>query len=800
MRISRGGWLGLLAAMAMAGPAAGQVVYVSTSGSDDAAGTPDAPLATLTRALERNARDIRMEQGNYILSSATTTIPSNVVVRGGYFRTTGPGGESVWEQDHRPTVLLKTELPLTPAFVLAAAINPADQGGAMERVTILGGYASVEMRAAARLSDVTLGGATVATILVQQGNGTRPALIDRVTITGGGGIGIQVAGTGSATITNTVVRGTLSRGIDITGTGTVLVDGCVVQGSGADGISVIGNSNVRVQSSHVLRNAGSGLVARQCNVVVAGNVFERNESGIRMLQCPAAMVLHNTIVDQRAAGIFLERSTPTVAHNILAHNGAYGVWEETNPGDPVVGGLLQGNFFHANALGEYLDEGQNVYTLEGALNSALVNTITPEGNRVADPLFAARDRFDYRLVATSPAIDRAPAPAGLARDAEGNPRAVDMDAESGTANQIADAGALEFQPTVLTHFGALSRLESVTETTGKRILTAPQWVWNETSPFQPIAVEMLPGRLRMWSPMFGAFGAVARRETLQQRNNEVLILRADMTAPNTTGARQQRMRINGNAPQDITFAYVIEGSKSLPPTPEGRRYEMFFDLRQGGYTTIPLPDRPTAPYNLFLDMVDFGESPYRQLVDVTRLEVDAVDRDLFDLQFGTPVVEWGFDGGVESWTPRTIPAAFREPLLRWSAARTALELVQPFDGSGIDNYFGAWASPFFSAPAGTLLRVEARISTNQPLETTPQFRFRLSAEDFSFTQEMTVLSLFNTPAAPAGDGSVYTLYARVPSGLPDGTRLVFFWDLFGFGDANRRGSLYLENLSITRTQ
>lgn len=772
-------------------------IHVSTAGNDENPGTMEEPVQTLTKALDRNATEIIMEHGDYLLPQTTTVIPAGVVVRGGYKSATLDDGEFVWQPCALPTILLKTEFRGHPAFHLAPAASGGTEGGVMEHVRILGGFASVEMREGSRMTEVELGGGTTFTILLQQGNENRPALLERVRITGGGGAGIFVSGNSHLVLRDSLIRDVGGRGIDIVGSGSVLVEDSVIMRSGSDGVSISGNAAVGLFNNRILRSGESGVRARQSSPIIRGCLLERNADGIKLIDSHGSIIAHCTIVENRSSGISLERSTPDLHYNIIAKNNLYGVWEEMHSEEYFLGGDLVGNLFHDNFPGAYLDEGEEPYSSQEEININIQNEGLVEGNLVADPLFVNPAIYDYTLKPDSPAIDRAPADPDLETDLAGNPRNVALGDKND--NGVTDLGAFERQPHLRTAFGAEYWLLSAEPGTGKEIRRSPNWTFNPTSPFGEISARFLPGRLRFWSQENTSFGSIVREtKDLRASTDELVVLRATVAGPTGHGTLTPRLRINAHEASDFYSNLVIEGSKAIPPTAQGRQYEMVFDPRQGKYRTIPVEDLSSHPFAFSFDLLDFQIYPIKPYLDITGFEVEYVDRDLYDLQFNELLAHYKFDDGVNGWVSSNLSPEFKAPLMRYSGTREALEIVRPVDSDPGADYFGAWESPRLEVEPGTRLRVEARVSTNQDLESIPSFRFRISSTDFSYTLETGIAGLLNGPALPSRDGSVYTFYSTVPAGLEEDEIFVFF-DLVAFDEPNRVGSVFLEELIITKT-
>lgn len=773
--------------------------YVSTEGDDGNPGTSKAPVETIDRAIELGATRILMEHGNYFLPATSTIIPPGVVVRGGYLRVPSVDPEDEedrWFPDHAQTILLKTEIPRTAAFILSPTDSSVVEGGVLENVTILGGFASVELRAGARLTEVILGGGTSSTVLVQQGVAQWPSILDSVQITGGGGAGIQVAGNGNLIARNTMVRNVGGRGISITGTGNVLVEHCVIQGSGSDGIGVLGGGEVTLLNNRILRNSDSGIVVRTTNTIIKGSLLERNEFGIRIIDSSSSLVAYNTIVDNRSSGIFMERSTPDLMYNIIATNRFHGVMEEKELEEDTVGGAVVGNLFWNNTPAQYFDEGDFPWNTADELNINLLNEGPTEDNIVVDPLFAGQAYYDYKLEEDSPAIDRAPAPEMLTTDLDGNQRSVTL---RGVAATATDLGAFERQENFVTSFGAEYYLESANPDTGARIKTSPNWYHNSESPFNEIHARYLPGRIRIWSDTLESYGYVARvPEDFEIPVDKIAVSRVTVAKPDGFTGIGMRLRYPIHNPPDVIPLYLVETSNDYPPLPEGRTYEVIFDPRQGEYRTMSLEDQEPYRMGFAFEITDFIDVPWRPYLDMKKFELELIDRDLFDLQFNTEVARYTFNDGTDGWQSSNLTPLFQSPIMRYSGTRQALEFVRPVNNNPEQSYYGIWASPAHDIPQGARIRIEARISSNRPVDQRPGMRLRLATEAFAFSNELVIEGAFRGPALPAEDGSTYIMYATIPVGIKD-KEYYFIWEILNFFDPTRVGSIFLEEVIITRT-
>lgn len=788
-------------------------VYVSSTGDDTAAGTLLAPYETLQRALQDTPEFIRVESGQYLLTEQVT-IPSGVTVIGGHKAAQFPDGTFRWEQDIVPTTFLALSQPPDAAIIV-------EDGGTLSWCEVAGGFYSVELRAGGRVFETEFLGAEFAAIYSGTGTNSNPAVIDRCRILGGSS-GIRIAGTASVAIIETVAKDTLGKGAYVTGSGVVGFQNCVFQNNNGDGVSIYQNSNAFLSNCVVRRNSGDGIVVSRAASRITGSLIALNGNGITLIDANDAKIQNCTIANNRGAGIYTQRSQPDLVANIIVDNKNHGVFEDKP--DPIIDvdedgttytitfptevAQLEQNVFWSNEPFQYFDEGESSFDNEDDINFLLVNTINPIGNRVLDPLFKDTAKQNYRLSKDSPAVDMVGIISGQVADLDGNSRNVDVPGFGNEATQTVDAGAYETQNSLIRNFGTEYYDQSlqpgvIDPSENTLVRRNPEWEFQEFQGFNEAVMDFLPGGIRLYSEQDGTFGELFRYILDQNQPAEkIQYIRATVQASAFVGQQFTRFRINGPEGQDVAATFSYLGTRELAPSLLGTEYELITDLRQGGYRSIPFVERDTYQAAFRVDIIDFQNLTVRMPQDLTKLQVDFVDRDEFDAQFTRELKRYTFESAVgNGWEPFYIPGGlFTNPRLRYNSALDALELTQTSA-----NCFGLWQSEQIDMPAGVLYRVDFRVSTPNIVEQTPWFRFRSGTGNFELSQELLIQPFPLGDAGPDADGEWYSLYGRMPEVLgevyePDSVPLVLYMDMFGFDATRTNGTIYMEEVVVWTTQ
>jgi serine protease len=277
-----------------------------------------------------------------------------------------------------------------------------------------------------------------------------------------GGKDVTVIGTGGPAATVLDVPG---------GTGVLIGPGGTFQGFTVTG---------------ALESFGAGMAVSGTGTRVLGNIFDGNTEtsggyGAAIGGNSASPTIdgniftNNACDDQFLSGVvaFINSSSPRITNNIFAHNPCRAidmtlptgnsphVADNTIVDNPVGiyvdarvntrGQIYRNNVLVLNDIGLQVNFGSvtndptwqnNLVYGNGANYDGIDDLSGRFGNISRLPEFVNANRDDYRLQATSPAIDRG-APVGLKRDFAGRPRPVDGDG-SGTAEY--DMGAFEYQP------------------------------------------------------------------------------------------------------------------------------------------------------------------------------------------------------------------------------------------------------------------------------------------------------------------------------------------------------------------
>lgn len=267
-------------------------------------------------------------------------------------------------------------------------------------------------------------------------NATVGGIVGIFTREGGGGIVVDDRTT-ALIEKNTIInnRATYGGGIHYGSYSAVTIINNTIQGNTAaecgGGIHLPSNATETIRSNKIIGNSariGGGLCINSyaapllTNMVVANNFAQVRGGGIYAYSYSYAQILNSTITGNRVT---------------LAANGA-GIFPEGYSSMTISNSIVWGN------------QGTDIYSPGG-------NTITysilgaPYGsNIVANPLFVNAAAGNYRLLATSPAIDtgRSTAPNGVTHDIDGVTRPQDGNGlgqgNTGDGSDY-DIGAYEFR-------------------------------------------------------------------------------------------------------------------------------------------------------------------------------------------------------------------------------------------------------------------------------------------------------------------------------------------------------------------
>ncbi|MGB3402263.1 MAG: DUF1565 domain-containing protein [Microcoleaceae cyanobacterium] len=310
-----------------------QILYVSpTVGNDQAQGTQQSPLQTLTRALQ--------------LAKPNTAI---VLAPGTYSEQTGE----------------QFPLHLRPNVTLQG--NPDTKG---QEIIIYGGgfYTS---RTSAK-QNITLLGA----------NGAR---LSGITITNpydrGYGLWIESS---SLIVSQNTFTGNTHDGISIVGTGAALIQNNIFRDNGANGITIFGSSRPEIRENE-FQNTGFGInVAQQAAPFIVGNRIIYNKDGV-VIQGNARPVLRENYIEQNqrdgivaiANGIADLGNIQEPGRNTIQNNGRYDVHNGTN-GQRMV---AYGNQLSQQGIAGAVDRGSNQANPLGLTQQLTTATVaTAESN------------------------------------------------------------------------------------------------------------------------------------------------------------------------------------------------------------------------------------------------------------------------------------------------------------------------------------------------------------------------------------------------------------------------------------
>lgn len=786
-------------------------IHVSATGDDvTGTGTASRPFQTLQRAFQSSDNEILMEGGQYVLPPGLV-IPPGKNIRGGHKVITFGDGQPGFAPDgSSPTFLLVVGTPGQPGITVSG-------GATISWALVIGGFFSMELLPGATIREIDFLGAESSAVLVAQSGAGGPANVDSCRVHGGGG-GFRVDGTGSLNLTRTLIRNTRGAGLRITGTGFVGAANNVFQQIQGPGVSIAGNSNVILQNNVLRRNSGIGIDVANANPIIRGCFLEFNDDGIRLLRSPSATIQNNTIVRNRGNGIVLRESEADMRYNIVALNSRFGVFEDKpdpttvlENGEVVItpapthGGDFERNFLWQNVLGQYYDERETALNDTESLNADMINVGNVEGNLVADPKFANFDRGNFRLAEDSPAIDYASSTETFLKDLDGNEREVDLSGGL-QETELVDAGAWERQTHLIrnlgTEFGDFSSEPDTWKPGGfANIMEGPEWRHKDELIHNYASVAFLPGRIRMQSLQDASYAGLVREALdVAQPADKINVIKSRIAGFNSTGNPMLRFRTNGPEALDLSINIMFNNNTVVGPGNGVAEYLNIYDYRQGGYREVSR----TAPYPsaYWVDLIDFQNLPIRNPQDLLGIEVLEFDRQEFEGQFNREVARWTFDTGTEGWKTTFVAGGiFNNPRLLYNPSKRALEFQQTQH-----NSFASWESPGTLLPLGTRYRVDARISTPQPVAQSVGFRMRLTTERFEVVNELILLPFAGSIGAPTPDGRDFTIYSYIPeslinseSGQSGSAQTFVAFDLWGFDFDGRSPftNLYIEDVRIT---
>ena len=182
----------------------------------------------------------------------------------------------------------------------------------------------------------------------------------------------------------------------------VTVRNCVIEG-GRTGISSAGTSGVTIIRCTVRGNRSAGIELDRGpgrpNRIIACTIYRNGRNALRLRGAGKWRVESNTIALNAADGINVDRCSPVIWNNIIAHNSRYGIWEGVQNCIPEV----KHNVFFANPAGAYRQA-----TTATPIDISGMNALRDNCDKNAEigPQFASvvPGREDLRLRVGSPAF------------------------------------------------------------------------------------------------------------------------------------------------------------------------------------------------------------------------------------------------------------------------------------------------------------------------------------------------------------------------------------------------------------
>ncbi|GAB4275835.1 MAG: hypothetical protein Fur0025_00410 [Oscillatoriaceae cyanobacterium] len=262
-----------------------QLFVNPNSGNDSAKGTQQAPLKTITRALQ--------------LASEGTTI---ILAPGSYTTATG----EVFPLQLKTGVTLKG--------------NPESRG---EGILIQGGGAYMSRTAASQnVAVVGANGATITGVTVTNSNRR--------------GYGLWIEST-NTTITQNTFTGSTHDGISVNGTGTPTIRENTFVQNGANGVSIFGSAKPQVLSNQFERTGFGINIAQEAAPMVVSNRIRYNTDGI-VVQGSATPILRQNQIEgnQRSGLVTIANARPDLGNssepggNIFTNNREYDINAEAS--------------------------------------------------------------------------------------------------------------------------------------------------------------------------------------------------------------------------------------------------------------------------------------------------------------------------------------------------------------------------------------------------------------------------------------------------------------------------------------
>ncbi|MCD6385824.1 hypothetical protein J7M23_08620 [Candidatus Sumerlaeota bacterium] len=192
-----------------------------------------------------------------------------------------------------------------------------------------------------------------------------------------------------------------------------------------------------------------------------------------------------------------------------------------------------------------------------------------------------------------------------------------------------------------------------------------------------------------------------------------------------------------------------------------------------------------------------GSSFTNTIVEVNEVSTAELTPTPTPMPTPTPTDSYNFEGTTENWS--FVGPSANSPDATYTGATSSYDSHKI--GIGTDNTtnrFGFWQSPVANPyVANKLYKLTWTVSTDQTNpDNVPTFRFRVNDEAFAYSMTMVVSSAGSTnPFMPPTVGTKdYNMYV-----LPITTNGLFpVFDVYDFDPSGDNGTLYLDELNITR--
>lgn len=539
------------------------------------------------------------------------------------------------------------------------------------------------------------------------------------------------------------------------------------------GILTMANDVTAYIEKNVIReNTWDGICSQDAHLLSVNNnfIYKNSNDGVAILNAGTSYLVNNTIADNFDDGISLASiSAPIINSNILAGNTGYGIREISMFSDPL---SVRANCFYNNAIGDYLDEGINIYCGSSAINSLVNNNGNVCADNISvDPMFAQPSTGDYHLSQNSGCIDM-----GTAEFAPPD----DIDDERRPQLSGYDIGADEF-----CQYWDYYTADAPSEWD---FVSAPGVF---TPPITTVSADGISLTSTNNTNTFGYWANNKKPFTIYNDN----LYRARFVISTDVSDRARvphtRVRINTADYKSYDSLLITSIDKGVcAPTPEGMTYELYFFPAQNSAQQIA--DNKLRKGIISFDMLNFDPLD-AETATLTLKQVEISRIPISEIGGGTPVCSFDFESDNQGWIFSSEVAPYTPPVAPDIAGGLALQSTNNF------NTFGYWANDdVLTGIDSTLLySIKFRVKSNQTDPSrSPELRIRAYDDSYQLTTAKGAKSLDDGSDSPEISGKNYILFYQPMSAI-DGSTLGLAFDLINFDSTDAPdGILFLDSVQI----